>query len=293
MLLNILSIIQIFLLGYNDGTKVGDLNKELKNGATAVEAINDFNGFLLKLMLYAGAIVIAIAVIKLIIAMQQQDPQQKMQAALMFGLGSMFVASDAIITYMNISSSSSEDQIVIRLVEIVGTVLKLVAIILIALAIFQLILSFLNEDAAQKVDAGKALAIGSVFYCLRTVLVSAVTIMVDSTTTNKMEATTGYVIDIIADVARFIGVMLAVYGLFQVIIAMKEQDSTYIQRNITMVTVGMLLWMTPIIFNAMGINATQTVTVETPAPTTNPKPKPGDKTYEVEYDDRTTPSIKY
>lgn len=239
-----------FLLAYNNGTTVGDIAGEI-GGSSAAGAIEDFNGFLLSMLIYAGAVIVAIAFIKLVIAIQQQDSHSKMQATLMFGLGAVFIASNAIISTIDIKGNQNDpEQIVINIVGVAGTVLKLVGIILLAYSLFQMILSFINEDGAQKADAGKMLAVGGTLFGIRSVLME----ITDYALRDRgMAEVTRLIISVIADVARFVGIILAVYGLFNVLLALKEHDSSSLQRNIVLLTVGIVLTAMPFIFSIIGL----------------------------------------
>jgi hypothetical protein len=237
-------------IGYGSGTTVSDVASDMAGGS-AVGAIEDFNGFLLNMLIYAGAIIVAIAIIKMIIAMQQQDSHSKMQATLLFGLGAVFVSSNAIITAIDIKNNSGNPtQIVLNIAGVAGTVLKLVAIILLAVAILQMILSFINEDGAQKADAGKLMSVGGALYSLKAILITAADYAMQPA---GMANVTKLIIDVIADVSRFIGIILGVYGLFHTILSLKDQDSSQLQRHIVLLTIGIILAAMPLIFSVFGL----------------------------------------
>lgn len=242
-------------IGYTDSTSVKDvaaeLNREIARGGSAAGAIEDLNSFLLDLLIYAGAIIIAVAIVKMVIAMQQQDSHSKMQATLLFGLGAAFVSSNAIITAIDIKNNSGDPKkIVLNMAEVAGTVLKLVAIILIAIAILQMIMSFINEDSAQKADAGKLMAVGGILYSLKTILVEAADYAMQPAGIADVK---NLIIDVIASVSGFVGVILAIYGIFQIVLSFKDQDSSQLQRNIVLLTVGIILSAMPLIFDAFGL----------------------------------------
>ena len=245
----------LLISDYSSGHSVTHVADDIINktgkGSTAAGAIEEFNGFLLGMLLYAGAVIIAVAIIKMVIAIQQQDSHSKMQATLMFGLGAAFVSGNAIITAIDIKGNTNNTkQIVINIAGVAGTVLQLVALIIMAYAVLQLILSFINEDGAQKADASKFLAVGVVLYCLRTALVKAVDYAMAPAGAAKV---TALIIDIIAAIARFSGIILGAYSLFQVILSIKEQDSSQLQRHIVSLTVGVILAFMPTIFVAFGL----------------------------------------
>lgn len=239
------------LLSYNNGTTVSQVAGEVTGSGSAAGAIEDFNKFLLGMLIYAGAIIIAVAIIKIVIAIQQQDSHSKMQATLLFGLGAVFVSSNAVITAINIKANrNNSKQIVLNIANVAGTVMKLVAIILIAFAVTQMILSFINEDGVQKADAGKLLSVGIVLYSLKTILNSAVDYAMQPA---GMARVSTLIIGILASISRFIGIILGTYGLFHVILSIKEQDSSQLQKNIVLLTVGIILAAMPKVFSAFGL----------------------------------------
>lgn len=241
----------LLAIGYDNDTSVSQVASEMSSGGSAAGAIEEFNGFLLSMLIYAGAIIVAIAIVKMVIAMQQQDSHSKMQATMLFGLGAAFVSSNAIITAIDIKNNSGDSkQIVLNIANVTGTVLQLVAIILIAFALLQLILSLINEDGAQKADASKLISVGGVMYSLRTILVTAADYAMQPT---GMANVTTLIIDIIGSVSRFIGIILGIYGLLQVILAMKDQDSSQLQKHIVLLTIGIILTAMPLIFSAFGL----------------------------------------
>lgn len=243
---------KIFLLtDYTNSTSIKDVANDMTGGGSAAGAVEDFNGFLLGMLIYAGAIITAIAIIKMVIAMQQQDSHSKMQATLLFGLGAVFVSSNVILTAIDIKNNTNDPkQIVLNIAEVAGTVLQLVAIILMAFALLQLILSFINEDGAQKADAGKLLSIGGVLYSIKTILITATDYAMQPA---GIANVTTLIIDMIASISRFIGILLGVYALFQLILAFKDQDSSQLQKNAVLLTVGIILTSMPFIFGVFGL----------------------------------------
>ncbi len=59
------------------------------------------------------------------------------------------------------------------------------------------------------------------------------------------------VVDIIGVIAKFAGVLLAAYGLFKLIMALKDQDSNGITTGVILIAVGAALFMFKTIVNAV------------------------------------------
>lgn len=70
----------------------------------------------------------------------------------------------------------------------------------------------------------------------------------DGTGTNNM---LGNVISIIAMLARVVGVLLGVYGLYKLIVAFKDQDANGITQGIVLLAVGIILVMFKTIVTAV------------------------------------------
>ncbi|MFT4144380.1 MAG: hypothetical protein QM644_07965 [Mobilitalea sp.] len=61
----------------------------------------------------------------------------------------------------------------------------------------------------------------------------------------------GNIISIIAMLARVVGVLLGVYGLYKLIVAFKDQDANGITQGIVLLAVGIILIMFKTIVNAV------------------------------------------
>jgi hypothetical protein len=61
----------------------------------------------------------------------------------------------------------------------------------------------------------------------------------------------GNVISIIAMVARVVGILLGVYGLYKLIVALKDQDANGITQGIVLLAVGIILVMFKLIVTAV------------------------------------------
>lgn len=216
---------------------------------SAEEKIGSFNKILLSVLGYAGAIVLAVAVIKLIIAIAQQDAQSKTTAAMMLGLGILLISSDAVIASIVIDHGGDGKAMTLSIIDIIGSIGKIVALILAAYGFLSLLLSFLNQDAQQKVDAGKMLGISAVFFSLKTLLES----IAYQALAGNGAGVTRTIITTIASIGRFIGALLAIYAFFLLISAIKDHEAQNLQQSAIMLAVAAALLLLPVIFKDIGL----------------------------------------
>ncbi len=227
---------------------------ELGGGGSAVANIENFNSMLLDLLLYAGAIIIAIGVMKLIISIQQQDSSSKLQASMLFALGITFTATNAIVNYLNIKDTIGQNngtQIVVkRLTTVMAKGLQVTAIILLVFGFSQLIMSFVNQDSNQKAEASKLLGVSVAFWSSKTILNNIVeAAMAPSGKGSVIKA----VLSIVATIAQFTGAVILGFGLFHLVFALKDHDSSQYQSSIIATGAGAALLLFPLILRSIGL----------------------------------------
>ena len=70
-------------------------------------------------------------------------------------------------------------------------------------------------------------------------------------TTQEPDNMLGNVIAVIAMLAKVVGVLLGVYGLYKLIVALKDQDANGITQGIVLLAVGIILFMFKVLVKAI------------------------------------------
>jgi Na+-transporting methylmalonyl-CoA/oxaloacetate decarboxylase gamma subunit len=236
---------QLILLdiGISGSTRAGDTS-----------AITGLNSSLISIGTYAGAIIVALGILKLILSMQDQNPASKATAAMMLGGGILILSFSTIITILgldNMSSSTSPSEVTKNVLEVVGSGMTFVGAILVILAIFQIIMSFLNEQAEEKAAASKLLATGIAFLCGKNIMTSVYNIALGSST--KGESIVKYIVNLLSSIAVYIGAGLAIFGVYRLIMAFRDEDVNCKTQAAMMIGVSIVLMSMRVVYQMFGL----------------------------------------
>lgn len=190
-------------------------------------AVNGINEVLFDVGTYAGAILIALAVIKIILSMQDQNPNAKAQASIMLGMGIIAISFSAIMKGFNITANTSAAQVAQGALDIIGKAMTFIGVMLVALSIYQFIMSFLNEQSEEKVAASRLLGTGIAFMAGSAIVTQIAGIVINNkgTNTNVIANTlVRAIFTIIGNTASYIGAGLFIYGIFHLITAFRNEE---------------------------------------------------------------------
>lgn len=261
--------------GYSDIKKVNDqLSGATIN--TAIEAIGSLTDLMKSFLLYAGGIVIAIAIVKLIISLGQHDSGARVKASMMLALGIVFVASDAVLEYLDIKNTAMKaEDILTRLSTLASSTLKIAGAAVIAVSILMLLLSFANEDPRDQLESSKAIGISIGLYLAGSVISAVTDIIISSGTDIPIgQSIFQTVIQFICGVAAFIGIILMVFGTYYLIMGMKDMDPRAQQKGATLLAIGFTLTMLNVILVKIGIVDSSILPKPTPSGSGTPTRRP-------------------
>ena len=199
----------------------------IKQSGDITSSVNGINQVIYSIGTYAGALLIALAVIKIILSMQDSNPNAKAQASMMFGMGIIAISFSTIMSSLNISQNTSAYSLTSNAVDIIGKAMTFVGVILVVLSIYQFIMSFLNEQSEEKVAASRLLGTGIAFMAGSGILTRITNIILNNQGANKNTVANSVfraLLDIIGNTTTYIGVGLFIYGIFHLITAFRNEE---------------------------------------------------------------------
>lgn len=128
------------------GSSVASLNNVLKGVGVSV-----------------GAILIVIAVIKLIFSIAEENSSEKVKASMMLGVGVFFVSITAVLSALgveSITSTTGVNSVAAKILTVIGTMINYGGATLILMGIIANIVSIQTENADEQVKAVKLIASG-------------------------------------------------------------------------------------------------------------------------------------
>lgn len=216
-------------------------------------AIQDLNTIILKIAVYAGAVIVAIGITQLLISFHEQNSAGKTRAAVTVGLGIMFLTAGAVIDALGLNNTTglTAKGVAESGLKLLAEGFKYIGIILAAIAVFQLVMAISNEDAREKADGTKTLAVGIVLYTMSNIVDF---IKGDLLADSPDGATVvGKIFGIITFFARYVGIGFAAIGAFHLALAFKDGDGASKTRSALLMAAGAGLLMLKPFLNALNI----------------------------------------
>ena len=129
-----------------------------KTQSGAVSAVKSLNTTLTDACVAVGAILIAIAVVKIIVAMASEDSKGKMDSGMLFGAGIVFISISGVIKVLgiqNMTSSTSGRQMAANIILVGVRALTYVGVVVFLFAIISLVIAIAQENSDSYVTASK------------------------------------------------------------------------------------------------------------------------------------------
>lgn len=224
---------------------IGELDKPEKE----VLKLNETFGSIVQI---AGAIIIALGIINLIMAFADQNMQSKTRGALMLS-GGIALISIKIITKAISDAYDPKDSasVVKEVLDQIGVLMTYVGAVLAAYAIIQCILAYMNSSAEEKSNGLKGLAMAAAFLAGGTLMKGVKSLLAIKGKSYVGVAAVGYVVKyIIGRPAMYVGAGLIAYGLIQIIMGFKDEDANSKHQGSIMLIAGIALVSFLAIFNS-------------------------------------------
>lgn len=218
-------------------------------------AIQDLNNTILKIATYAGAVIIAIGVTQMLMAFHEQNAASKTKAAVTLGLGILFLTASSVLTSLHLTDTTglTAEKVAKNGLAVLSRGLTYTGVALAGIALFQLIMAIANEDAREKADGTKTLAVGIALYTAHNLidLFLSNTLFKDNPSGAEI---VGKIFGIIVFFARYVGIGFAAVGSFHFVLAMKDGDGSAKAKSALFIASGAAMLALKPLLNALNID---------------------------------------
>lgn len=212
---------------------------------TAGEAVAELNGFLKTIGVSIGVILLLVGIVKLIMASMDENPKDKKDASVLFGVSVMFISISNVLATLgveDITSATSVETVASRVIELISSVLSYAGMALAVVSIVTLILSITQENPEQQASGIKLLftAVG-----LLTSVALATEIKADLLSSRLIERTPEDYINTaikwFAYVMSYAGVGFVIIGVFRIILGIRTEEAKDRETGEKFLIVGIAL----------------------------------------------------
>lgn len=224
-----------------------------KTQAGAVSAVKSLNTILTDACVAVGAVLIAIAVVKIIIAMASEDSKGKMDSGMLFGAGIVFISISGVIKVLgiqNMTSSTSGRQMAASIISVVGRALSYVGVVVFLFAIVSLVIAIAQENSDSYVTASKMIMTSVGMLAADSLLagIRLLTIKGDTDATNWVNA----IVTQVAKIATWGALGLCTCGIFKIVMGIRTEDERDRNTGIRFLMAGIALVSIRAIFTMFG-----------------------------------------
>ena len=205
----------------------GLLDTPIARGSITVSdesSIDSLNQILIKCGAAVGAIIIAIAAIKMIWALADENAANKQQASMIFGVGIVFVSISAVLDVLDITSTTTGNTVAGNILTVIGTMLSYSGAILLMLGIISLIMSIVSEQPEQKANGIKLITTSIGFLSVRG-LCGVLKTYIGQSNSKSATSWVSVIVGFITNVATYAGGGLIIIGVYYLIMSIREEQS--------------------------------------------------------------------
>lgn len=200
--------------------KIGNITHT--SGAQATKKLNDI---LIGMGTAVGAIVIVVALVKLFMALADQNAVSKQQSSMLFGVGIFMVSMTQVLKALNLETTikNGPKYVAAQVIKVVGNMLSYAGAVLAVVAIIMLIMSIANEQAEQRAEGVKILGTAIGLLSINTLAQSISMIVAGKGLTS--ETAVSAVAGFIANVTTYIGGGFAIMAIWNVVNSIRQEDA--------------------------------------------------------------------
>ncbi len=237
------------------GFLAAKIGSGLSKGLNASTFLNEINTTLKNAGMAIGAILIALAALKIIVAMADENVAERNKAAMLFGVGLVFVSINTVLTNIigtGITSNTTVNSVVKSILDLIGAIGNWGGIIMIAIGAFSYMLAITNEDPAQQTKSTMTLFAGLGFILMGTLCDKLKNVVGSNIVSNYKTP----IIDMIKAIGIRGGAILVVAGIFKLVFAMRTEDSKARTDAIKLLAIGIGLVSFGSVLVALGLTTT-------------------------------------
>lgn len=248
------------LLSMPKGILLTQLGKyEVNNSkAGALAAITNLNEMLTNACVAVGAVLITIAIVKIIMAMATEDAKGKTDAGMLFGAGIIFVSISGVLQILNIRGVGNVSEAMMgrtmaaNIMSVVGKALTYVGVVIFLFAVLSLIIAIAQENSDAYVTSSKMIMV-SVAMLFGEGLLNGLRTLVLNGNTDANNWVQVIVEDVIG-VASWGALGLVTCGIFKIVMGFRSEDERDRNTGIRFLMAGIGLLGVRGIYAMMGIS---------------------------------------
>lgn len=196
-------------------------------GGNATGGITGLNQILIKAGVAVGVILILIGVIKLIMALADENPKGKMDASIFIGIGALFTGISAVAEAFTISDGTSLTGITNKLIDVITNLCLYAGIIMALIMVITLIMAFTQE---QPENISKASTIGMVAFGLLgaralAIMIKQFVVPGISSGTDTSGGAVFVIVSFVASAVQYGGFLMMLYGIVRLVMGIREESS--------------------------------------------------------------------
>lgn len=242
-------------------TKVGDYSRGTSS-SDAVKAVNDLNTILENLGLGIGAVLIAIAIVKIVISLADENAKAKLDAGMMFGAGILFISISGVLRVINITGASVMKDpgayIAANVITVIGTALSYAGAIVFAIAVIMLVIAIAQENSDTYVNASKMIMAGVGMLFGKSLLSGIVKLL--QTSNKEANDWVATILNLIANLATWGALGLICCGVFKLVMGIRSEDDRDRNTGIRFLMAGIALLSMRAIYEMFGFGLTTSST---------------------------------
>lgn len=201
----------------------GSQIKSSLSGSTSTDGINTF---LKNCGVAVGAIIIALAAIKMIVALVDENVVARQRASLLLSVGLVFVSINTILTSIlgssGIDSSTSYTTVAKNILTLIGTMTTWAGGMMLLFGAFTYVMAITHESADQQAKATNSIMVGLGFITIKTLCETFATNITNNTTAVKSYARE--IIEWLTTIVSWAGYVLLPLAILKLVMSVRTED---------------------------------------------------------------------
>lgn len=220
--------------------KIG--GSSIKSNVSGANSLDKINTFLKRGGIAIGAILIAFAALKIIIALADENIAERQKASFLLGVGIVFVTINTVLSTLignGITGASDYKSIAQNVVSLIGDLGNWAGIIMLVFGAFTYVMAIAKEDASQN-----AKAINSILVGIGLISLGIVCDGIKSKIGGGNSDATSYISEIIKWISRMVrigGIILVPTSVFKMVLAVRTEDSKNRDEAVKLLVIAVAL----------------------------------------------------